>query len=88
MAGDALRTCLVCGRKQPQASLLRLAVDESATVTVDHDRRLQGRGAYCCNNSLCLRKLHRCRKKIPRALRREIIGWSEELKALSGVNDE
>lgn len=84
MAGDALRTCLVCGQKQPQKELLRLAVAESAVVEIDHGRRLPGRGAYCCNNRLCLRKLHRCRKKVFRALRREDLAWSEEPEGFIG----
>ena len=87
MAGDVIRTCLACGRKQAKKSLLRLAGDDTDLLIIDHDRRLGGRGAYCCNNTICLRKLRRYKKKVSRALRRADLIWSEELKALSGVND-
>lgn len=88
MAGDVIRTCLACGVKQAQKSLLRLAVDDTGLLMIDRDRRLGGRGAYCCDNTFCLRKLRRYRKKISRALRRADLAWSEELKVFSGVNDE
>ena len=82
-----IRTCLVCGRKQPKAILRRLAV-AAGMLVIDHSGRLGGRGAYCCDNTLCLRKLPRCGKRVLRALRVDEFGWSEELKAFSGVNDE
>jgi len=88
MAAAVMRTCLACGLKQAKAGLLRLAGDDSGVLVIDRKQRVRGRGAYCCDNTFCLRKLRRCRKKIFRALRREDLGWSEELKALSGVNDE
>jgi len=88
MAGDVLRTCLACGRKQGKAALLRLAGDDGGVLVIDRKQRLAGRGAYCCDNTFCLRKLPRCRKRILRALRREDLVWSEELKVLSGVSDE
>jgi len=84
---DVIRTCLACGQKLAVENLLRLAGDEADFLVIDHKRRLGGRGAYCCNNMVCLRKLRRYKKKISRALRREGLIWSEELKALSGVND-
>ena len=81
MAVDSFRTCLVCGLKQVEKGLLRLGADDTGVLTIDHDRRLGGRGAYCCNNTFCLRKLRQCKKKVSRALRREDLIWSEELKA-------
>ena len=88
MTGEVIRTCLACGRKRAKKSLLRLAGDSEVGLVIDHDQRLAGRGAYCCNNTTCLRKLCRSRKKVIRALRRDNLPWSEELKAFSGVNDE
>ena len=88
MARDVLRTCLACGRKQVKKDLLRLVADDVAVLVVDHGQRFPGRGAYCCNNRLCLRKLCKGRKKVSRALRREDLIWNEELKAFSGVNNE
>lgn len=88
MVGDTLRTCLACGRKLAKKSLLRLGVDDADVLVIDHDRQVGGRGAYCCNNTFCLRKLHRYKKKVSRAFRRGDLAWSEELKAFSEVNDE
>ena len=88
MTSVPVRTCLVCRQKRAKGALLRLALTEGGVLTIDQSGQLGGRGAYCCNNTLCLRKLLRCRKPLARALRVDEFGWSEELKALSGVNNE
>lgn len=54
--GGPVRTCVACGRRRPQAELLRLAwVD--GRVEPDPPRRLAGRGAYVCREADCARKL-------------------------------
>jgi len=47
------RTCLACGRKTGKAALLRLARDQTGTITIDPRQRLPGRGAYVCRTSAC-----------------------------------
>jgi uncharacterized protein len=48
-----IRTCAGCGRKAPQAELLRFgAVDGVLTP----GRELSGRGAYTCRRLLCFER--------------------------------
>ncbi|MFH1059950.1 MAG: YlxR family protein [Pseudomonadota bacterium] len=54
--GGPLRTCVACGRRRPQAELLRLAWVQDR-VEPDPPRRLAGRGAYVCRSADCARKL-------------------------------
>ncbi len=47
------RTCVGCGRKAPQAELLRFAVQDGALVP---GRSLPGRGAYTCRRLACFER--------------------------------
>jgi len=77
MAAVPLRTCLVCRQKRPKSDLRRLAVADGIVV-IDQFGRVGGRGAYCCNNPRCLRKLFRSKKQFTRAFRVDDFRWSEE----------
>ncbi len=48
-----IRMCVSCRRKAPQASLIRVAVDNDGAVAVAQLRR-SGRGAYVCPRRECL----------------------------------
>lgn len=50
------RTCVACGRRRPQAELLRLAWVQDR-LEPDPRRRLPGRGAYVCLSAQCAAKL-------------------------------
>ncbi len=56
------RTCVVCRRKAPQQSLLRLAMIDGSIVP-DPDRMLPGRGAYICRHGQCAKRLPRLRNR-------------------------
>jgi uncharacterized protein len=47
------RTCVGCRTARPQHELLRLASTPDG-IRFDHQRRLQGRGAYLCPDPGCL----------------------------------
>jgi len=47
-----VRQCAGCGRRGPQASLVRLCAKDGVLV-VDRERRLGGRGAYVCPSATC-----------------------------------
>ncbi|MBA4358626.1 MAG: DUF448 domain-containing protein [Desulfovibrio sp.] len=53
-----MRTCLGCGRKAPQAELLRLVL-QGGVVTPDRGRLRPGRGAYICPSRECAQRLGR-----------------------------
>jgi predicted RNA-binding protein YlxR (DUF448 family)/ribosomal protein L7Ae-like RNA K-turn-binding protein len=50
------RTCLGCGTKQAQPTLLRLVCSPQGAILLDHSGRFPGRGAYICVDVRCLRK--------------------------------
>ncbi len=72
------RTCIGCGRKAEQGALVRLTMSE-ATVVVDRERRLGGRGAWLHPDESCLEKAAK-RKALGRALRRS--GATADVAAL------
>ncbi|MCL1981176.1 MAG: DUF448 domain-containing protein [Proteobacteria bacterium] len=56
-----LRTCRGCGRKGPQAELLRFIVADGV-LTEDQRGVLAGRGIYCCNHTTCRERLAKSKK--------------------------
>ena len=51
--GPAQRTCAGCGRKAPQAELLRFA---AVDAVLRQGRTLPGRGAYTCKRLQCFER--------------------------------
>ena len=52
MSGGPIRTCAGCGRKAPQAELLRFAAINGELVP----GRIPGRGVYTCRRLLCFER--------------------------------
>jgi len=48
-----VRTCAGCGRKAPQAELLRFVARDGALT---HSQRGQGRGVYTCRRLACFER--------------------------------
>jgi uncharacterized protein len=48
-----VRTCAGCGRKAPQAELLRFVAHEGTLI---HARKGPGRGAYTCRRLACFER--------------------------------
>lgn len=65
-----VRTCAGCGRKAPQAELMRFAAPDG-TLQADPARRLPGRGVYTCARSACLERAA-ARGALSRTLRRSV----------------
>jgi uncharacterized protein len=63
-----VRTCAGCGRKAPQAELVRLAAWEGLLVT---GRTEPGRGAYTCRRLACFERAV-ARRAFNRVLRRNV----------------
>ena len=57
------RTCRGCGRKGPQLKLVRFVVVEGRLVE-DEQRRLPGKGVYCCNQENCRNRMAKKSKKV------------------------
>ena len=55
------RMCIACKSSKPKKELLRIVKTDNDFV-LDKKGKMNGRGAYICNNSECLEKL--CKHKI------------------------
>ncbi len=65
---EPIRTCTGCGRKAPQAELLRFVAQGGALTP---GSRLPGRGAYTCRRLLCFERAV-SKRAFNRALRRTV----------------
>ena len=65
-----LRTCISCGEKRNKKELIRLALDQNHQVVRDDSRMKQGRGAYICQSTHCLRQLSK-HKRLNKVFRSE-----------------
>ena len=61
------RTCIGCNVKKEKRDLIRIVINKENEVKVDLTGKMQGRGAYICNNIECLEKAVKT-KKLDRAL--------------------
>ena len=66
-----MRQCLGCREMKPKRELLRVVRSPEGTVSLDLKGKANGRGAYVCRNSECLKKAIRS-KAISRAFETEI----------------
>ncbi len=65
------RTCIGCNLKKDKKELIRIAKNKNNDIDVDTTGKMQGRGAYLCNNIECLEKAKKT-KKLERTLKIKI----------------
>ena len=65
---DPVRTCAGCGRKAPQAELLRFGALDG---TLTHSPKGPGRGVYTCTSLVCFERA-RERRAFARTLRQTV----------------
>ena len=51
------RTCMGCNTKKDKKELIRIVKNKQGEVNIDKTGRMEGRGAYICNNIQCLEKV-------------------------------
>ncbi len=51
-----LRMCLACKANKPKKELIRVVMQEENKFEIDFTGKINGRGAYVCNNSECVEK--------------------------------
>ncbi len=56
------RTCIGCNEKKDKKELLRIAKNSFGKLQIDENYKMQGRGAYICNNIECVLKAKKKRK--------------------------
>ena len=64
-----------CNTKKPKRDLIRIVKDKNNNITIDKTGKLEGRGAYICDNINCLEKVIK-NKRLEKALEIKI---SEEI---------
>lgn len=70
-----LRTCMGCNSKKSKKELIRIVKDKENNISIDRTGKLDGRGAYICDNINCLEKVIKS-KRLERVLEVQI---SEEI---------
>ena len=71
-----------CNEKKPKKELIRIVKQKDGNVEVDKTGKMEGRGAYICNNIECLDKVIKT-KRLERTLDIQIS--EETYKNLRGV---
>ena len=51
------RKCMACNNKKDKYELIRIVKNKNGEVLVDKTGKLDGRGAYICNDISCLEKV-------------------------------
>ncbi|MBE6798315.1 MAG: YlxR family protein [Ruminococcaceae bacterium] len=57
-----LRQCTGCQEMRPKSELLRVVRTPEGNITLDRSGKLNGRGAYICNNVECYKKAVKARR--------------------------
>ncbi len=65
------RTCIGCGEKKEKTAFLRIVKKPDGSFSLDPTGRLNGRGAYICNDPACLEKAFR-KKALDRAFKEAV----------------
>lgn len=64
--GDILqRTCIGCNLKGDKKDFIRIVRNSMGELQIDDEYKVQGRGAYICNNVECVKKAVK-KKKLER----------------------
>ena len=56
------RTCMGCNEKKDKKDLIRIVKNKQNEINVDKTGKLQGRGAYICDDIKCLEKLQKSKR--------------------------
>lgn len=56
------RTCIGCNIKIEKTKLIRIVKNKQNEINIDKTGKMQGRGAYICDNKECLEKLIKSKK--------------------------
>lgn len=65
------RTCMGCNAKKYKKELVRIVKNKNNEIKIDKTGKLEGRGAYICNNEVCLEKLKKS-KRLERLFKQKI----------------
>lgn len=87
MKKPPLRKCVGCRNSFDKSQLIRVVRGEDGTLVIDTAHRMNGRGAYLCNNPSCL-ELAKKAHGLERSLKGEgARGAYEAIRAAQGEKD-
>ena len=82
MKNKPQRTCMGCNEKKEKQQLIRIVKNKQNEIKIDKTGKMEGRGAYICNNVECLDRVKKS-KRLEKVLDMKI---SEEIyEDLRGV---
>ncbi len=82
MKNKPQRTCMGCNEKREKQQLIRIVKNKQNEIKIDKTGKMEGRGAYICNNVACLDRVKKS-KRLEKVLDMKI---SEEIyEDLRGV---
>ena len=76
------RTCMGCNEKRDKNELIRIVKNKDNEIHIDNTGKMDGRGAYICNDINCLEKVIKS-KRLERVLETKIT--DEIYESLRGV---
>ena len=50
------RMCIGCNEKKDRRELIRIVLNKNGEIAIDKTGKMEGRGAYICDNIECLEK--------------------------------
>lgn len=56
------RMCIGCNEKKDKRDLIRIVLNKKGEISVDKTGKLEGRGAYICDNIDCFNKAIKSKK--------------------------
>ena len=62
MKNKPQRTCMGCNQKKDKNELIRIVKNKNNEILVDKTGKLDGRGAYICNDVNCLERLKKSKR--------------------------
>ena len=65
------RTCMGCNEKKDKKELIRIVKNKEGIINIDKTGKLEGRGAYICDNIECFEKVVKT-KRLERVLETKI----------------
>lgn len=65
------RTCMGCNEKKNKNELIRIVKNKNGEISIDTTGKMQGRGAYLCDNIECFEKIVKT-KRIERIFQKKI----------------
>ena len=65
------RTCIGCNSQKNKNELIRIVKNKDNEISIDKTGKMEGRGAYICDNEKCLEKVIKS-KRLERVLETNI----------------